>query len=95
MLLTFAISIGRIGPKDAAALNALAETDSLSNDDAAVAPSGAVTPDGARGLLAGPYSPLLAGWLAGWLRKAAQWCGSGVAVCECLRGRFLPEMRFR
>ena len=74
------ISIRRVGPKDAAALNALAETNNIFDDGPAVAPSGAVTPDGARDF---PADPTAHFWLAA--------AGSG----EYLRDRFLPEMRFR
>ncbi|MBT2520743.1 hypothetical protein [Arthrobacter sp. ISL-28] len=73
------IPIRPIGPKDATTLNALAETDNIFDDDPAVAPSGAVTPDGARDFPADPTVPF---WLA---------AGSGEYLC----GRFLPEMRFR
>ena len=61
-------------------LNALAETDNIFDDGPAVAPSGAVTPDGARDF---PADPTAHFWLAA--------AGSGEYLC----GRFLPEMRFR
>lgn len=59
MLLTLAavpagVSIRRIGPEDAAALNALAEQDNLFDEDPGTEPSGALTPDGARDFLADP-----------------------------------------
>ncbi|KRE53049.1 hypothetical protein ASG92_05665 [Arthrobacter sp. Soil736] len=59
MLLTLAavpagVLIRRIGPKDAGALNALAERDNHFDEDPATEPSGALTPDGARDFLADP-----------------------------------------
>jgi hypothetical protein len=48
------VSIRRIGPDDAAALNALAERDNLFDEDPATEPSGALTSDGARDFLADP-----------------------------------------
>ncbi|MFJ5699173.1 GNAT family N-acetyltransferase [Arthrobacter sp. NPDC093139] len=56
-----ALSIRRIGPEDGASLNALAETDNLFDEDPAVAPSGALTPDGAWDFLA---DPTVLFWLA-------------------------------
>lgn len=56
-----ALSIRRIGPEDGASLNALAETDNLFDEDPAVAPSGALTPDGARDFLS---DPTVLFWLA-------------------------------
>ena len=55
------LSIRKIGPEDGATLNALAETDNLFDEDPAVAPSVALTPDGARDFLA---DPTVLFWLA-------------------------------
>jgi GNAT superfamily N-acetyltransferase len=48
------VTVRRIGPRDAASLNALARTDNVFDQDPATEPSGALTPDGARDFLSDP-----------------------------------------
>lgn len=48
------VTVRRIGPGDAASLNALARTDNVFDEDPATEPSGALTPDGARDFLSDP-----------------------------------------
>jgi GNAT superfamily N-acetyltransferase len=48
------VTVRRIGPGDAASLNALARTDNVFDQDPATEPSGAVKPDGARDFLSDP-----------------------------------------
>lgn len=48
------VAIRRLGPKDAELFNTLSEADNLFDEDPSVAPSGALTPDGARDFLADP-----------------------------------------
>jgi hypothetical protein len=47
-------AVRRIGPADAGALIALAAMDNLFDEDPGIAPSGELTPDGAREFLADP-----------------------------------------
>ena len=48
------VAIRRLGPEDAELFNRLSEADNLFDEDPSVAPSGALTPDGARAFLADP-----------------------------------------
>lgn len=59
------MAIRRLGPGDAELFNQLSETDNLYDEDPSVAPSGALTPDGARAFLADPA-------ILFWLAEAGQ-----------------------
>lgn len=59
------VAIRRLGPGDAELFNLLSETDNLFDEDPSVAPSGALTPDGARAFLADPA-------VLFWLAEAGQ-----------------------
>ena len=48
------VAIRRLGPEDAELFNRLSEADNLFDEDPSGAPSGALTPDGARAFLADP-----------------------------------------
>jgi hypothetical protein len=67
------VAIRRLGQGDAELFNLLSETDNLFDEDPSVAPSGALTLDGARAFLA---DPAVLFW-----RASCRW-GFCIALCS-------------